>query len=191
MAREPEPWGRRGTDSALASVPTEAPRPLGSLPSVRTSGTNGFGRLAVSNDGEQRQAVLIVGADGAHVRQLTPWRLNAEHPTWSPDSRWITFNSPEGTVEAMRPNGRDRHTILPASEGRGGHKTWFSPDGSRILFRGENQGLLADPPDDYNGDPRQAATTTAEPRWWQSRPARGIAVGPGRRRDARIDRTSD
>jgi Tol biopolymer transport system component len=96
--------------------------------------------------------VFIVGAKGGRVRQLTPWSDNVEHPTWSPDSRWITFNSPQGTIEAMRPHGHGRHTILPATEGSGGHKPWFSPDGARILFVCENQGSSADPPADYNED---------------------------------------
>ena len=52
----------------------------------------------------------------------------------------------------MRPNGEERHTIVPASEGFGGHKPWFSPDGTRILFMCENQGTLRRPPPDYNQD---------------------------------------
>jgi TolB protein len=110
-----------------------------------------FMRLRSKGESQQ-QAVFIVPADGGRSRMLTPWRLNAEHPTWSPDGRLIIFNTPEGTIKAMRPNGRRRHTILPASEGFGGHKPSFSPDGSRIIFMCENQGLLDRHPDDYNED---------------------------------------
>ena len=82
-----------------------------------------------------------------------PWSDYAEHPTWSPNSRWILFDlSPEGTIQAIRPNGRRLKTILPAVEGRGGHKPWYSPDGSRILFVCENRGLLPEPPTNYNED---------------------------------------
>jgi Tol biopolymer transport system component len=99
-----------------------------------------FDRLVITNSGDQRQAVFIVDAQGGRARQLTPWKLNAEHPTWSPDSRWITYDSlpaivsPAGTVEAIRPDGQRRHTILAATEHFGAHKPWFSPDGTRILF---------------------------------------------------------
>ena len=94
------------------------------------------------------------GTKGKHrVRRLTPWRINSEHPTWSPDGSWILFdNAPDGTIQAMRPNGEDRHTIVPASAGFGAHKPWFSPDGARILFMCENQGTLRRPPQDYNQD---------------------------------------
>jgi len=99
-----------------------------------------FGRLSFTSAGDQLQAVFIVGAQGGPVRQLTPWELNAEHPTWSPDSRWITYDSlpsldsPAGTIEAVRPDGLGRRTILAATDRLGAHKPWFSPDGARILF---------------------------------------------------------
>ena len=113
-----------------------------------------FGRLLIASDGSQQQSVFIVSAEGGRVRQLTPWALNAEHPTWSPDSRWITFDSlpaivsPAGTIEAIRPDGSGRHTILAATDSLGAHKPWFSPDGSRILFMCAN----TDPDGHYNED---------------------------------------
>jgi Tol biopolymer transport system component len=114
-----------------------------------------FSRLRNTSDGEFA-SLFIVRAKGGRARQLTPlltYPAYVEHPTWSPDSRWILFNlSPDGSIQAMRPNGSGRHTIRPATKGFGGHKPWFSPDGSRILFTCENQGLLADPPPDFYED---------------------------------------
>ena len=112
---------------------------------------------------ELQTAIMVVGATGGGVRRLTPWAdypdqptpqdAYPEHPTWSPDSRWIVFNlGPNGTIQALRPNGRDRHTILEATPGFGGHKPWYSPDGSRILFMCENWGTLPEPPADLNED---------------------------------------
>jgi TolB protein len=112
-----------------------------------------FNRLRFP-DGSFTQATFVVSRKGKHrVRRLTPWRLDAEHPTWSPDSRWILFNtSPNGSIQAIRPNGEGRHTIRPATPGFGGHKPWFSPEGDHIAFMCENQGTLPKPPKDYNQD---------------------------------------
>ena len=108
-------------------------------------------------------AIFIVKAKGGRVRRLTRWAdypdqptprdAYPEHPTWSPDSRWIVFNlGPNGTIQAIRRNGRDRHTILAAREGFGAHKPWYSPDGTRLLFMCETQGTLPEPPDGHNED---------------------------------------
>jgi TolB protein len=107
-----------------------------------------FARLRSPSPGEYEAAVFIVGAQGGGVSQLTPWGAYVEHPTWSPDSRWIVFNTPDGTVEVIRPDGRKRHTILARTESFEGHKPWFSPDGSRILF----MCATTSPGGDYNED---------------------------------------
>lgn len=59
---------------------------------------------------------------------------------------------PNGTIRAIRPNGRGRHTILAAREGFGAHKPWYSPDGTRLLFVCEPQGTLPEPPEGHNDD---------------------------------------
>lgn len=112
-----------------------------------------FMRLRTTSDGEFQQAVFVLGTETRRVRRLTPWHLSSEHPTWSPDSRWILFNNaPDGTIQVVRPNGDRRHTIAPARRRFGGHKPWFSPEGSRILFMCENQGTLNNPPANYSQD---------------------------------------
>lgn len=93
-----------------------------------------FDRLRFTKAGDQLQASYIVSATGGQPRRLTRWSFNAEHPTWSPDSRWVIYNSPQGTIQQIHPNGSGRRTILRATPRFGGHKPWFSPDGKRILF---------------------------------------------------------
>jgi Tol biopolymer transport system component len=111
-----------------------------------------FSRLARARDGRFLSAIFIVGTNGGLAKRLSPWKQYSEHPTWSPDSQLIVFNTRNGFIQAVRPNGDDRHVILPATKGSGGHKPWYSPDGSRILFMCENQGTLSRPPADYNQD---------------------------------------
>ena len=111
-----------------------------------------FDRLKPIPNG-QLQASFLVSTTGRHrVRRLTPWSFGAEHPTWSPDSRWILYNSPAGTIQKIRPSGTGRQSIVTASDGFGGHKPWYSPDGTKILFMCDNQGTLPDPPSDFNQD---------------------------------------
>ena len=112
-----------------------------------------FGRLRISASGNFSQAVFLLNTETRRVRQLTPWRLSSEHPTWSPDGRWVLYNNaPSGTVQMVRPSGKDRRTIAPATRDFGGHKPWFSPDGTQILLMCENQGTRRRPPKDYNQD---------------------------------------
>ena len=44
----------------------------------------------------ERTDLYSMDADGSAVRRLT--RGFAEHPTWSPDGRWLAFNSRDGLV---------------------------------------------------------------------------------------------
>ncbi len=112
-----------------------------------------FGRIRIHADGDFSQAIFVVNTRTRRVRQLTPWGLSSEHPTWSPDGRWVLYNNaPNGTVQVVRPSGKHRRTIAPATRDFGGHKPWFSPDGTQILFMCENQGTRKRPPDDYNQD---------------------------------------
>jgi Tol biopolymer transport system component len=147
-------WTMRANGSHARRLPMES-RGFDGEPRYSPDGRRiAFMRLRFTDDGEQQQAVFVVGTRGKHrVKRLTPWRLNSEHPTWAPDGRWILFNNaPDGTIQVMRPNGSDRHTILTASAGFGGHKPWFSLDSSLILFMCENQGTLPEPPADYSQD---------------------------------------
>ena len=111
-----------------------------------------FDRLKPIPNGQLQAAFLVSTTVKHRVHRLTPWSFGAEHPTWSPDSRWIIYNTPEGTIQKIRPSGTGRQSIVAASDGFGGHKPWYSPDGTKILFMCDNQGTLPDPPLDFNQD---------------------------------------
>jgi TolB protein len=101
-----------------------------------------FGRITgVTAEGIQEEAIYVVDADGTDLRQVVPPRAGLEHPDWSPDGRWITFNiapeSPEapgsGSVMAVRPNGRSERVLRSATEQYVFFKAVWSPDGRRLL----------------------------------------------------------
>jgi hypothetical protein len=84
----------------------------------------------------------------------------------------------------MRPNGRDRHTIVAAIDGFGGHKPWYSPDGTRSLFVCEKQGTLPEPPEGMNddicvmhADGPDFVNLTNTPETWENWPRLGTHAG--------------
>jgi Tol biopolymer transport system component len=86
----------------------------------------------------ERTGVFIVPAEGGQERQLTT-NPDDVHPDWSPDGRWIAFDSlREGVVEVWRVSASggqpERLTDAP-----GGVPRW-SPDGTQVYFIGRGTG---------------------------------------------------
>jgi dipeptidyl aminopeptidase/acylaminoacyl peptidase len=119
--------------------------------------------------------------DDARRRQSRPATADAPpgfdvEPKYSPNGRWIAFRTPapadrrgglevrdharddagnatpDGSIEAIRPDGGGRHMILAADERLRRSKPWFSPDGRSILFVCNNKGLQPEFPPDFNDD---------------------------------------
>ena len=61
---------------------------------------------------------FVVNADGAGLRQLTPWGLAEDPGSWSPDGRWILFTKPGGKLYVVRPDGSGLQRI-PLDTGPG------------------------------------------------------------------------
>ena len=52
-----------------------------------------FGRITgVNAQGVQLEAIDVINTDGTHLRQVVPPLADLEHPDWSPNGTWITFN---------------------------------------------------------------------------------------------------
>jgi TolB protein len=90
-----------------------------------------FVRHNLSTD---HSAIFTVHLDGTGLRRVTPWRLDAGQPDWSPDGRWIAFYGPTSSdirhVGLVHPNGNGLHIVI-AEPGTWGSLS-FSPDGRRI-----------------------------------------------------------
>ena len=93
-------------------------------------------------------AIFRVGIDGSGLERLTPWRLNASHPDWSPDGQKITFDSGDfggrtdggGNIWVMRADGSRRRKLTNYERRRKGepgnlaNNPVWSPSGTRIMF---------------------------------------------------------
>jgi Tol biopolymer transport system component len=92
-------------------------------------------RLAFERDDGKtgHAAIYTLRLNGTGHRRITPWRLDAGQPDWSPNGRWILFHN-SGDVWLVHPNGSDLHRVTHTAPGAG---TWgsgsFSPNGHRIV----------------------------------------------------------
>ena len=88
----------------------------------------------------ERAAIFTIGADGTGVAQVTPWKLDANDPDWSPDGSRIAFNSPaeparRQNIYSIRPDGTALWQLTHYDkEGQQTFHPSWSPDGGRMLF---------------------------------------------------------
>ena len=97
-----------------------------------------FGRITgIDAQGAQLEAIYVVNRDGTHLRQVVPPLPGLEHPDWSPDGRWITFNieplAPNPAVMAVHPNGEGLRAIKRSNDRFELFKAVWSPDGRKFL----------------------------------------------------------
>jgi Tol biopolymer transport system component len=95
---------------------------------VRT-GTQGIARLVVLDLARRTQ------------RTITPRETLLAQPSWSSDGRWIAFTAYDQGLEiqAVRPDGRSRRTVVPAivdrhGVGHGGSAPAWAPRGGRLAY---------------------------------------------------------
>ena len=84
-------------------------------------------------------AIYVLDADGSNFRRITPMRLNAGSPDWSPDGKRIVFNSSyegQAAVEiyTVRPDGSGLKRVRKEPKKSISFEPVWSPNGNRIAF---------------------------------------------------------
>jgi Tol biopolymer transport system component len=84
-------------------------------------------------------AVYVLDADGSALHRVTPIRLNAGNPDWSPNGKRIAFNSSyegQSAVEiyTVRPNGSGLRRLRREPKNSYSFDPVWSPDGRRLAF---------------------------------------------------------
>ena len=129
-----------------------------------------------------RVAIFTIRLDGSGRKRITPWRLDASQPSWSPGRRWIgfrtqKFSETKGNIGLVHPGGSDLHLITHAN---GSHK-WlslaFSPSGKHIVA-GRAPSGESDNADVFMIDKTGniLGNVTDSPEWWESAPDWGPRV---------------
>jgi TolB protein len=84
-------------------------------------------------------AIFTVQANGAGLRRITPWKLDASQPQYSPNGRWIAFRSCEncntsGNIWLVHPDGSGLHPLTHTPPGTGKWQSCaFSPNGRWVV----------------------------------------------------------
>lgn len=100
-----------------------------------------FGRIVGDSPDGQLEAIYLVNSDGTGLREVVPARPAVEHPDWSPDGRYITFNiGPEyptapdsGAILSVKPSGHALRVLHEPTDGLRFFKPVWSPDGRQLL----------------------------------------------------------
>jgi Tol biopolymer transport system component len=84
-------------------------------------------------------AIYVLNADGCDFHRITPRRLNAGNPDWSPDGKRIVFNSSyegQAAVEiyTVRPDGSGLKRVRKEPKDSFSFEPVWSPNGKRIAF---------------------------------------------------------
>lgn len=93
----------------------------------------------------QHLAIFTSRLDGTHQHRLTPWRIDASQPDWSPNGDWIVFRTQEdsdtrGNIAMVQPDGSGLHLVTHGGANFKWQSCSFSPNGKKITA-GRNPGV--------------------------------------------------
>jgi len=95
--------------------------------------------LNITAKPEFGSAIYTLDPDGTDLRRITPRRLNAGNPDWSPNGKRIVFNSSyeaQAAVEiyTVRPDGSELRRLRREPERSYSFEPVWSPNGRRVAF---------------------------------------------------------
>ncbi len=169
--------GTMPVDGSGATLITQTKRPGRTQDNTAVWSPDGnriaFVRTNITDKPFDATAIFVATADGTDERRITPWRLNAKDPDWSPDGDVISFRSAlsddefVGDIHTVRTDGSEL-TQLTRAKGKEVYASSFSPDSQWIVFGMTGD---ADLPDLYlmrrDGTDLTPLTRTPE---WESAP---------------------
>jgi Tol biopolymer transport system component/polyisoprenoid-binding protein YceI len=88
----------------------------------------------VRTDASNESTLLIMNADGTHIRSLATPNLNPSSPAWSPDGEQLAFVGSSGSQDLYLINADGSHLRRITSGAAYDYAPWFSPDGRRVVF---------------------------------------------------------
>jgi TolB protein len=129
--------------SQLRQLTQKSARTEDGQPQWSPDGTKiAFVRTNTTTKPTQKGAIEIMNADGSHIRRLTPFRIDATDPHWSPNGQRLLFNTwahptqfKSANLFIMNADGTHRVALTHYTGGtlQAIADAW-SPDGTHVLF---------------------------------------------------------
>src|SRR5262245_32598382 len=101
-----------------------------------------FVRTNTTANPKDKGAIEVMNADGSNIRRITPFRIDASDPRWSPTGKRLLFDTwahptqfKSANLFTMRADGKDRVALTHLAGGTlQAFADGWSPDGTQVVF---------------------------------------------------------